>query len=262
MMANFRRDIARALFPARLFERIVAIRSRRHQLRLLEKEGILDMTARYIQRNGLSILYGPFAGMLYPRDAALSRISIPKLLGTYEQELHPIISEIERRHYDVVIDIGSAEGYYAVGLARLLRAKVMAFDPEPRERRFCREAANLNGVSDLVTLRDLFLPSMVKELANLQALCICDCEGFESHIFSVENVSYTHNWDLLIELHGDAGSRLPALPWPHRTHLIDSTPRKGDFPEIRQLGDPEILLSEYRLSPQKWLWCKNLRQAE
>jgi hypothetical protein len=42
----------------------------------------------------------------------------PKWLGTYELELHSIIKGILRAEYNTIIDIGSAEGYYSVGLGK------------------------------------------------------------------------------------------------------------------------------------------------
>lgn len=217
---------------------------------------MLKAAAGYIDRNGCVVRYGPFAGMVYSKGAALSRISIPKLLGTYEQELHPILQTISTRKYDLIIDIGAAEGYYAVGLARMFRTKVLAFDPEPIERRFSEEIAEINGMKQFVSLRNLFLRSDIDTYSNLRVLCLCDCEGFEKSLFDQETVKKVGNWDLIVELHGDAEQILPPLPWPHPISLIPSTTRVGEFEELKGLElDSARLLSEFRSAPQKWLWC-------
>jgi hypothetical protein len=247
--------IARAILPDFFIQRVQAIRSRRLQVRLLKREGLLDAAARYIERNGCTIKYGPFAGTIYSREAALCRISIPKLLGTYEQELHDILRLIGQRKYDLVIDIGSAEGYYAVGLARLLGTKVLAYDPEPIERAFCREAARLNGVSELVELKDLFRPSDIGLFRDLRVLCVCDCEGFEAEIFNAKTVQGVGKWDLLIEMHGQAALELTSLAWPNKTTEIFMAPRSNTYKELDGLGDQQKLLSEYRSGTQTWLWC-------
>lgn len=247
--------LARAILPEFLFERLQSVRSRRLQVQLLKRAGLLEAASRYVERNSCTVRYGPFAGMVYPRKAALNRHSIPKLLGTFEQELHEVISKIAVRKYDLVADVGSAEGYYAVGMARLLRTPVLAFDPEPVERALCAEAAQLNGVADLVDLKDLFRPNDIGEFRNKRVLCICDCEGFEAQIFTPQTVPDTARWDLLIELHGEAAQTLPALNWPQKTRLIKSTRRTGSYQELDGLGEPEKLLSEYRSGPQQWLWC-------
>lgn len=249
------KSLARAILPQFLFERVQSVRSRRLQVQLLKRAGLLEAAARYVERNGCTVRRGPFAGMIYPREAALNRHSIPKLLGTFEQELHGALSDASKRRYDLVIDIGSAEGYYAVGLARMLRTNVLAFDPEPIERALCTEAAQLNGVTDRVELKDLFRPEDIREFKNKRVLCICDCEGFEGQIFTSQTVSATARWDLLIELHGEAAQTLPRLQWPQKTRLIESVRRTGIYPELAGLGEPEKLISEYRGGPQQWLWC-------
>lgn len=63
------------------------------------------------------ILSGPFKGLMYPRESVGSAWA-PKLLGTYESELSPTIERIVSGGYRSVVDIGAAEGYYAVGLAK------------------------------------------------------------------------------------------------------------------------------------------------
>jgi len=248
------KSAARAILPGFLFERIRAARWRRTVYRLQKEQGLLQAAAGYLEKNGATVRFGPFAGMAYPRRAALRRHSIPLLLGTYEQEVHPVIEKAAKRRYDLVIDIGCSDGYYAVGLARLLGTKVLAYDPEPMERVLSEEMARENGVSDLVELHALFRPSDVKKFGNRRVLCICDCEGFEEQIFTAETIADTARWDLLIELHGAAAEKVPALPWSQKTTQIPSRPRTGTYKELEGLGDGNALLSEYR-DPQTWLWC-------
>jgi hypothetical protein len=233
----------------------MAVRSRRCQFLDFKRTGLLDAAKHYIERYGSTIRYGPFAGTIYPLESALSRHSIPKLLGTYEHELHGIITSIAKRKYDLVIDIGSAEGYYAVGLARLLQTYVLSYDPEPAERRFCGSAARLNNVADLVELRDLFHPSDIRRFRDRRVLCICDCEGFESEIFNASTIRDVAKWDILIELHGTAEDKLKGLNWPQKTSTVISEPLSWPYKELEGLGDQKRLLSEYRNGTQTWLWC-------
>src|SRR5215208_3855790 len=64
----------------------------------------------------LKVLSGIFAGMRYVRDAVGGQL-YPKLLGTYELELVPVIQALNRKRVARIVDVGAAEGYYAVGLA-------------------------------------------------------------------------------------------------------------------------------------------------
>jgi hypothetical protein len=249
------KGVARAVLPTAVFEKQMAARSRRFQLRGLKNSGLIEITTRYIERYGSTVRYGPFAGTIYPLEAALSHNSIPKLLGTYEQELHYTIRNIGQRKYDLIVDIGGAEGYYAVGLARLLRTKVLTYDPEPIERSFCEKAARLNAVSQFIELRDLFRASDVRLLRNRRVLGISDCEGFESEIFNASTIHDMTGWDLLIELHGEAAEKLTSLRWPQKVVIITRGPRSRTYVELEGLGDQDTLLSEGRAENQMWLWC-------
>jgi hypothetical protein len=243
------RALAKFVLPAAVFERVLAVRSRRHQVKLLEIMGVVEPTRRHIELYGTVVRAGPFAGMIYPLEAALNRHSLPKLLGTYESELHGIIASIATRTYDCVIDIGTAEGYYATGLARLLRVPVYGYDPEPIEKSLCALMARINGVEEFVHLRDFFAPRDFAEFAGRRVLLISDCEGFETRLFTNETIPLMKDWDVLIELHGPATDSLPRLSWPRPPRVIPAEPRA------------EQLLAEYRNELQHWLWHDSRAKA-
>jgi len=70
---------------------------------------------------------------------------LPKLVGSYEAELHGVIEELIGRDYRTIIDIGSAEGYYVVGLARRCpAARIYAFDMDRLGRLRCANMAHLS----------------------------------------------------------------------------------------------------------------------
>ncbi len=233
---------AKTMLPVPVFQRIQATRNRRDQFDRLVDSGRLDLVKQHIENHGTVVQSGPFTGLVYPLDAALNRWCLPKLLGTYEMELHPFLYEASSRKYDCVIDIGSAEGYYAAGLARMLHVPVYAYDPAPEEKAYSLLMAENNGVSELVNLDDLFTVDEMRNFSDRRALVICDCEGFEGVLFRSDTVELTRNWDLIIELHRTADVILPALNWPHEITVIEVMERSG-------------LQNEYRGRKQRFLWC-------
>lgn len=64
----------------------------------------------------LAVLSGPFKGMRYLDETVWGPIE-PKWIGCYEEQLHEVIDDVIEANYLTIFDIGSAEGYYAVGLA-------------------------------------------------------------------------------------------------------------------------------------------------
>ena len=157
---------------------------------------------------GLRVRGGPFRGMRYAKPVGYCGVLFARLAGTYESELHMVFETAICAGYSRVLDIGSAEGYYAVGLAlRLREAVVYAFDTSWLARHLCRLNARVNRVDRRVCCRD-----GVYDAAQVESLClgervllISDCEGFEGEIFRRADPSVYRTTDLLIEVHRSAG---------------------------------------------------------
>lgn len=197
---------------------------------------------------------GPFRGMRYLALAYCSEI-LPKLVGTYESELAPAIETICRAACDRIIDVGAAEGYYAVGMAlRNPRADVVGFEINPSARYYLRRLARLNGVADRFAIRgactvDSLADSMVG--ADRPAV-ICDCEGAEDQLLDPTRIEPLRRAWILVETHdgletGDgvlAGitSRLhERFAATHEIDVIASRGRHRDElpPGCDSLTDPE-----------------------
>ena len=73
---------------------------------------------------------GPFSGMtIVPKTSWGDGDSAAKLLGVYEDELHPAVEDAIKRNPDLILNVGCAEGYYGIGLAaRLPESHVIAVD--------------------------------------------------------------------------------------------------------------------------------------
>ncbi len=85
---------------------------------------------------------------------------------------------------DRVIDIGAAEGYYAVGFAcRRPDTSIIAFEMEPDGQKACAEMARRNGLGHRVTvLGECNPPALARTIAEGISLIVCDCEGAEDAI--------------------------------------------------------------------------------
>jgi hypothetical protein len=196
------KSAAQFLLPDWVFSTVQSIRSRNYQRQLLREWGVEQATREMIGAYGLTVLRGPFQGMRYPRPSLASRDGIPILFATYEMELHPVIEEVASKKYDRIIDIGCAEGYYAVGFALRTGTPVYAFDCEPRERFFLRQMARLNGVAGQVHARSWCNASTLNNLvARRRCLVMADCEGYEYQLFQGKTIAALADSDLIMELH-------------------------------------------------------------
>jgi hypothetical protein len=211
---------------------------------------------------------GPFAGMRYV-DESVGSCFIPKLLGTYERELVREIEWICRRQPDLIIDIGAAEGYYAIGLAlRIAHARVVAFEQDEAGQTALRAMAQLNGVSDRLTVRGRCEPEdLAAALAGHPApVIVCDVEGYEQALLDPERVAGLNNAILLVETHeflqpGVTEELCSRFACSHQVERIWQEPRnRAEFP-WRTLGTMLLpvsyldwAVSEWRPVRMSWLW--------
>ena len=86
-------------------------------LRLLSKWRSVLIQNTLLKQQGTVVIQGPLAGMDFLPQSAEGR-HIAKLLGCYEQPLQPYIEEAIASAYPTILNIGCAEGYYAVGMTR------------------------------------------------------------------------------------------------------------------------------------------------
>ena len=206
----------------------------------------------------LTVMHGPFQGMQYPTAQSIGSMLTPKLLGSYEHELESVIEKICTTAYSEIIDIGCAEGYYAVGLARRIRsAKIYAYDINPIAIRLCKEMAQRNQVSDRVFTGTHCDAHTLAQLPTERALILCDCEGCEKNIFTPELISQLARHDLLVEIHDYVHIETSAL-LRYRfqtTHSILAIPSLDDIAKARAYVYPE--LNGYSLAARKILLAEN-----
>jgi len=207
---------------------------------------------------------GPFRGMRYVERAVGSALP-PKLLGTYERELHPWLEEIVQAGYGRIDVVGAAEGYYAVGLAvRVPGCRVRAYDLDPSSPRLLRLLAARNGVSDRVEFRGEFTAGSLADRADEPTLVLCDIEGAEVELLDPERMPELLRTDILVEVH-DAGAgtmervlrtRFAAT---HRIRRVVAAPRtlddvRGPLPAFVRRRAVERAIDEGRRYGLSWLF--------
>lgn len=239
---------------------LLAMADRYGQYRRYKRSGSPAATRVIEARLGLDVRRGPFRGMRYPARIAYSRHSIPRLLGCYEEELHPVIERcVADPTYRRFVDVGSAEGYYSVGFALAGGRPVHAFEVEPFERRFMRMMAHANGVTSLVHANTWCSPEALMRLCTDRSFILCDCEGYEIALFTPAVVRALAHSDLIVELHDLGGVATRPLiaerfAGTHAIEFVGSRERRArDYPELAPLKLAEDrYVSEFRQPGQQW----------
>ena len=154
---------------------------------------------------GWRVQGGPFRGLHYVDDSICSALA-PKILGTYERELAPWIEAMLREPFDLVINVGAAEGYYAVGFAQRGGVSVVAFEAEAAGRELIARLAARNGVAGRVEVAGACAPANLRHhLAGAaRPLVIVDVEGYEATLLEPAAVPDLRRATILVELHEDA----------------------------------------------------------
>jgi hypothetical protein len=230
-------------------------------LRLLAKwrHGLIANTLR--RRDGDRVQGGPFAGMAYPVRSA-EGCEAPRLIGCYEQELAPVLEALIARGFAHVLNIGCAEGYYAVGMARRLpHAAVHAFDANPVAQQACRDLAAVNGVGARVTVGGLFEGAGFAAYPAGETLLLLDIEGGEEALLDPARFPALAGVTILVECHdgmrpGIAARLATRFAASHAVTRIDHAIGPVALPAwLASMGHLDRLLAtwEWRSGPTPWL---------
>jgi hypothetical protein len=213
---------------------------------------------------------GPFAGLRYAEAEACGSALYPKLLGTYESELHPLFCNLDTSNYQLVVDIGCAEGYYLVGLGRLLPSvPLIGIDIDPAALDLVKKMAALNDIKkERLTLKHRFSVEDLAPLLPARSLVICDCEGFEEEIFTSSNMNIWRESDLVIECHDFISHRITETLTDRlrRTHTCQVVSTADSAVKVRQVTDAlfcsarcehqQLLVNEGRPGKMTWILAR------
>jgi len=207
-----------------------------------------------------TVLAGPFRGMHYLPQAHGSAL-LPKILGTYEMEISASVEGMCQRAFELVVDIGAAEGYYAIGLAcRIPHTRIVCYELNPLARHLLRRLAKRNGMYERVEIHKECTVQHLNEslCSGHRCLVICDCEGCEDLLLNPELVPALRRASVIVELHDfDCPGVSDRIRWrfssTHSIQVFWSRPRTlNDLPPVPLTG-PEALQAMDEWRPrQSW----------
>ena len=215
------------------------------------------------QQTGGVVQSGPFKGMKLLRETAWKEARLaPQILGCYEEELHGELEHQIKRlsalTNPVIGVVGSAEGYYPIGLKRRLpSALAFAVDPDEKANALCKQAAEFNGVGV-----DINPPvNLVMEEASL---LILDCEGHEVAYLDPERFPALVEKHIIVEIHNVGDQKtdqilLDRFRGTHRINMVLEGPRNpNQYKELCALSNDQrwLAVSENRPCLMAWFVMK------
>lgn len=236
-------------------------------LRLLSKWRSVLIQNTVLQQQGTVVMEGPLKGLDFLPQSA-EGCHVAKLLGCYEQPLLLFIEEAIQANYPTILNVGCAEGYYAVGMARRMPStKVLAFDLNPKAQETCAALAAKNNVSDRITIGALFKPEDFANYAGQKVLVLCDIEGAEKELLNPELAPALKGMDIIMESHeclipGITQEIINRFKDSHSITLVEDNGQRElvHAPKwFNNLAHLDQLLAtwEWRSGPTPWLVMKS-----
>jgi SAM-dependent methyltransferase len=219
------------------------------------------------------VLGGPFIGMLYT-NTSYGSAYYPKILGTYEKELSHLWTFKNISGFQLVVDIGCAEGYYLAGIAHILTKKsvtpstrFLGYDISHEALEEAKRILDLNNVQNY----ELKPSGYQSDLVNIPtpSLLICDTEGDERIILDLNNIRSLMKMHILVEVHDEPGKRytldllVNRFLSSHKITLYCFQERTlSDFPQLKwptiSKNLKKELMDEGRKYGKKWLFMEPL----
>ncbi|MFT2210266.1 hypothetical protein ACLJYM_00075 [Rhizobium giardinii] len=218
-----------------------------------------------------AVLSGPFQGMKLLLSPVSSRHLLGYLLGTQELELHPIVETVIRQNYGTVINVGVADGYYAIGFARRMPStRIVGFEGLPEHHEPFWQTARMNGVADRIRVEGFCDTADLQNAlaaAGPRPFVLCDIEGGEKALLDNSRIPELNQADILVETHdglvpGCTSLLLERFGKTHDITSIYARPRSArDFPSdklpflAKWMPRTAVeLMNERRTGVQEWLF--------
>ena len=213
---------------------------------------------------------GIFEGLNYDVPSICSARA-PKIIGSYEAELTASLLQLMALNPKRVINIGSAEGYYAVGLAyKYINLEVIAVDPSIQAEKYLKQLSIQNNVQERVKfIRYLSFDALDKLIIKSQTLLLVDCEGSEIGYLNPQRVPNLKYCNILVETHDFVHPSITQnlIGRFEKTHTIETISQQNrdhrNFPISANLTVDigNKLINEKRPSSIKWLLMKSKMDA-
>lgn len=259
--------ISKAILPEDVYLKI-------REIFFLAKRIFFDRKRKIVQKNiikffslhGPNVVGGPFKGLHYINESTGS-IYLPKLIGSYEDMLHPYFMKVfNDSSIRTIVDIGAAEGYYIAGISRYFPKVIYhAFEITENGRNLINKLLEVNDIKVDIHIHGEATNENVSECITDDAFIICDIEGGEKSVLDLDKATVKKIKYAIVELHemfvpgGEAVVRKAFVNTHHITEISYANPKKQDYLFLRDLSDAEneiIHTFNTRVYEQKWLFIE------
>lgn len=220
-----------------------------------------ELTELVYQRTQGFVHRGPFQAMkILHKFSWGDGDCASKLLGLYECELFEDIERVINQPHDLILNIGCAEGYYGIGLAKRTQTKTVVFDVNKTAVDIARENAAANGVNKILFSTDCTIDNYRSFLASANnPFIFMDCEGAEEEILDLTVVPELAKTSVMVESHdcnrpGLTDKLVARFAETHNIKLIRQGNKNPYMPLIDDLDDYDKMLLCVEARPSTMIW--------
>lgn len=231
----------------------------------LKKQKILN---NLLKKYDSKVQYGPFKNMVLNKQSWWSKYDlISQVLGTYEENILNYILSKRDQAKELFVDIGAADGYFVIGLARInLFKNIYAYEISREARKEIKNNAIINNCLNKLDIRQEASLEEFKEIERKfnSGIILIDIEGCEYDLLTDEALYILRKFHLIIEMHPflikDGLSKSERLFCDARKYFaVDKSIRlnysPAKFEELSSYTEDEQLLalSEGRSETTEWI---------
>ena len=269
MLINYLKVLSKKLiernFKWLLLEIISKVTFKKLELRIdkvVEKKRII-LSSKISKIYNNTVQQGPFKGMVMNEDQFWGQgDSSSKILGLYEKEIQDLIVSIQKdKEYSTFVDIGGADGFFAIGsLVNNLFKKCEVFEISKKGRISIQKNSKQNNVYDSIRIHDKASKASLTKIDNINnSLILCDIEGGEYELFDEKLIKKIYPSDIIIEIHKNKENSLvnfeKRFTKIYSITKITQEPRSlKNFKELENINDNNraLITSEGRSYVQEW----------
>jgi hypothetical protein len=223
---------------------------------------------KLLDEHGAVISHGPFKGVKLSKDSWWGRFDlISKILGIYEPHVVDRLITFAEQGTRTFVDIGSADGYFPIGMmSGEIFKKAYAFEISDEARTKMKLAIERNGCGEKIVVgKEANVETLRQVLeTNDDAVILIDIEGAEYDFLDDTALTMIKKCRVICELHPwlvEGGQRkeqeleVRAQKLFRVSFLQRETYEPNKFAELKEFSDDERLLacSEGRGENTRWM---------
>ena len=156
------------------------------------------------EKHNHKVAYGPFKGLSLPKKLWWGDDRITQTLGIYEEHVLSQLIENSQQGATKLIDVGAADGYFAIGLIfSKIYQKSIAFEISQEGQNRILENAKRNQCEDRIEIHgEATLESLTAALSGPQkSTVLIDIEGSEYDLLNDDVLEALSSSFIICELH-------------------------------------------------------------